>query len=58
MERRCYIAAGWQIPPKNGSLFDFAFLMALTTMYRSNLGNVYNVAQAAAYLLSNILKLD
>lgn len=56
--KKMLYAAGWQIPFRVGSPFDFAFLMVLTTMHWSNLGNVCNLAQTTAYLLSKILKLD
>lgn len=40
-----------------GSLFDFAFLIALTTVYWSDLENVYNLTQSKPYLLKNKTKI-
>ena len=40
-----------------GSLFDFAFLIVLTTMYWSDLENVYNLTQSEPYLLKNKIKI-
>lgn len=51
-------AAGWQIPCRVGSPFDFAIFNGISNNVLGNLGNAYNLAQTTAYLLSRILKLD
>lgn len=56
IEGRCCNRTAWQIPFWIGSLFDFAFLIVLTTLYWSDLENVYTLAQLMALFTKQHLK--